>query len=62
VFCWCGISTGEYVWVVHDGKHVAVEEEVQCVFGRTRWRMREGRSCGECVCSSHCVAKICDVS
>ena len=48
------------MWVLHDVSSVTVEE-VQCVFGRTRWRICEGMPRGQYVCSSRCVAKVFDV-
>jgi len=50
------------MWVLHDGKFVAVEEETQGVYVWIGWRICEGMPCGEYVCSSRCVAKVRDVS
>ena len=61
MFCWCGISTGKYVCVFHDGEFVAVEEEAQSVYMWIEWRICEGMPRGEYVCSRGRIAKVCDV-
>lgn len=55
---------GEYVWVVHGGEVCGYGGGgAGCVdvYVWDGWRIREGMACGECVCFSRCVAKVCDI-